>query len=107
MGFSQIVRWHRVLRQSSTCLAVLAVAGLLSACGTDSFFARAEGSCIKYPTPDARADCEQRLRQALIDFNKQQAQDQKAQRAAEKVAPAAASTLCFKRQISGEIVCPN
>ncbi len=91
----------------SSCFVALSVAGLLSACGTDSFFARAEGSCIRYPTPDARADCEQRLRQALIDFTKQQAQDQKVQRDAEKEVPSRPSTLCFKRQVSGEIVCPN
>jgi hypothetical protein len=85
----------------------LSVSALLSACGTDGFFGRAEGSCVKYPTPEARADCEQRHRQAFSDFNKQQEQDKKAQREAERDAPAKPNGLCFKRQPSGELVCPN
>ncbi len=83
-------------------LVALCLVGLLSACGTDTFLGRAEESCVKYPTPEARADCEQRLRQAFSDFNKQQEQDKKAQRAAEKP-----NGLCFKRQSSSELVCPN
>jgi hypothetical protein len=79
---------------------------MLMACGTDGFMARAEGACVKYPTPDARAECEQRQRQALSDFKKQQEQDHKAQRALEKDAPSPRS-LCFTRQPSGELVCPN
>ena len=79
---------------------------MLMACGTDGFMARAEGSCVKYPTPDARAQCEQRQRQALSDFTKQQEQNLKAQRALEKVDPSPRS-LCFQRQLSGELVCPN
>ena len=88
-------------------LVALPVVGLLSACGTDGFFGRAEGSCVKYPTPEARADCEQRHRQILKDFNKQQAQDKKAHREAEKQAPEKPNGLCFKRQSTGELVCPN
>ena len=83
-------------------LVALCLAGLLSACGTDTFLGRAEESCVKYPTPEARADCEQRHRQALSDFNKQQEQDKKAQRATEKP-----NGLCFKRQSASELVCPN
>jgi hypothetical protein len=79
---------------------------MLMACGTDGFMARAEGSCVKFPTPDARAECEQRQRQALSDFKKQQAQDLKSQRALDKEEPSNRS-LCFKRQPSGEFVCPN
>jgi len=74
---------------------------VLSACGT------AEQACVKYPTPEARADCEQRHRQAFSDFNKQQEQDKKAQRAIEKVVPEKSNDLCFKRQLTGEMVCPN
>ena len=88
-------------------LAAQSVSGLLSACGTDTFLGRAEESCVKYPTLEARANCEQRHRQALSDFNKQQEQDKKAQREADKDAPANPNVLCFKRQPSGELVCPN
>ena len=88
-------------------LVALCLAGLLSACGTDTFLGRAEESCVKYPTPEARADCEQRLRQAFSDFNKQQEQDKKAQREAEKDVTEKPNGLCFKRQPSGELVCPN
>ena len=93
--------------KSIESLMALCLAVLLSACGTDGFFGRAEGSCVKFPTPEARADCEQRHRQAFSDFNKQQEQDKKAQRAAEKDVPEKPNGLCFKRQTSGELVCPN
>ena len=85
----------------------LSVSALLSACGTDGFFGRAEGSCVKYPTPEARADCEQRFKQIRSDFKKRQDQDEKAQRESERDAPAKPNGLCFKRQSSGELVCPN
>jgi hypothetical protein len=88
-------------------LVALCLAGLLSACGTDTFLGRAGESCVKYPTPEARANCEQRHRQALSDFNKQQEQDKKAERATQQEAPAKPYNLCFKRQPSGELVCPN
>ena len=88
-------------------LVALCIVGLLTACGTDTFLGRAEESCVKYPTPEARANCEQRHRQALSDFNKQQEQDKKAQREADKDAPQKPNGLCFKRQASGEFVCPN
>jgi len=88
-------------------LVALWFSGLLSACGTEGFFGRAVESCVKYPTPEARANCEQRHRQALSDFNKQQEQDTKAQREAEKDVPQKPHGLCFKRQPSGELVCPN
>jgi len=74
---------------------------VLSACGT------AEQACVKYPTPDARADCVIRQRQLMSEFKKEQEQDAKAQRAAEKDAPAKPNGLCFKRQQTGELVCPN
>ncbi len=85
-------------------LVALSAVGLLSACGTNTFLGRAGESCVKYPTPEARADCEQRHWQALSDFNKQQEQDKKAQREAEKEAPAKHNGLCFKRQPSGACV---
>ncbi len=93
--------------KTTALLVALSAVGLLSACGTDTFLGRAEESCIKYPTPEARADCEQRHRQAFSDFNKQQDQDKKAQRDAEKEAPSKPNGLCFKRQSTGELVCPN
>ena len=93
--------------KSCVSLVALSVSGLLSACGTDGFFGRAEGSCVKDPTPEAHAECEQRRRQVFSDFNKQQEQDKKAQRAAEKDVPEKPNGLCFKRQSTGEIVCPN
>ena len=95
------------LMKTMIFLVALSAVGLLSACGTDGFFGRAAESCVKYPTPEARADCEQRHRQAVSDFNKQQEQDKKAQREAEKDAPEKPNGLCFKRQSAGELVCPN
>ena len=111
LGLKVVLKNHIELKsnlmKSIESLMALCLAGLLSACGTDGFFGRAEGSCVKYPTPEARAECEKRHRQAFSDFNKQQEQDRKAQREAEKVAPEKPSGLCFKRQPSGELVCPN
>jgi uncharacterized lipoprotein len=35
-------------------LVALSAVGLLSACGTDSFLGKAEESCVKYATVEAR-----------------------------------------------------
>lgn len=80
---------------------VIFLSAALSACVS------AEQACVKYPTPESRAECVQRQRQAMSDFNKQQEQDKKAERAAQQEAPAKPYNLCFKRQPSGELVCPN
>ena len=90
-----------------TFFVALCIAGLLCACGTDGFWGRAEGSCVKYPTPEARTDCETRHRQAFSDFIKQQEQDKKALREAEKETSVKPNGLCFKRQSPSEWVCPN
>ncbi len=90
--------------------SIFATSFLVSAlcgCAAVDFLANAEGSCIKFPTPEARADCEQRQRQTQSEFKKLQAQDQKAQRASEKDVPAKPNGLCFRHQPSGQWVCPN
>ena len=74
---------------------------VLSACGT------AEQACVKYPTPESRADCVTRQRQVMSEFKKHQEQDEKAQRALDKAVPEKSTDLCFKRQSTGELVCPN
>jgi hypothetical protein len=85
----------------------MGVCCVLSACGVNDFLMKAEEVCVKYPTPDARAECERRNSRTRIEFEKQQAQDKKAQRAAEQDAPSKPNSLCFKRQPTGELVCPN
>jgi hypothetical protein len=109
----------------------------LSGCGRDSFLGRAEQSCLKYPTPAARMECEQRANEVNDAFEKetQKNRDQAKARAAAELkaqepagsgvagdaavdtksnAPDAVKTepqkkngLCFKRAATGEVVCPN
>ena len=82
-------------------LGLLISAGL-SACNTNAEFA-----CVKYPTPESRAECVQRQRQVMDDFKKQHEKEEKSQRATEKEAPVKPNNLCFKRESTGEQVCPN
>ncbi|OYU44188.1 MAG: hypothetical protein CFE44_14310 [Burkholderiales bacterium PBB4] len=93
---------------------------MLSACGPRGALWQAEQSCLKYPTPGARADCEYKARDDHAAFVKesQKSQDQarakaqaelEAQEPAEgeaKREPKKKNELCFKRA-SGETVCPN
>jgi hypothetical protein len=43
----------------------------------------------------------------MSEFKKHQEQDEKAQRALDKAVPEKSNDLCFKRQSTGELVCPN
>lgn len=88
----------------------LAVLGsLLSACSSSSYLGRAEQSCNKYPTPDERAACERKNKEGHAAFEKHQEQEQASKKQAEAPddAKVPKNTLCFKRQSTGETVCPN
>lgn len=102
-----------------TALLIATVA--LCACARDSALGRAEQSCLKYPTPTARAECEGQAKADNAAVVKESQKNEEAARAralAEvpaQAAPAAdaksevkkKSGLCFKRESTGEMVCPN
>ena len=69
---------------------------------------RAEQSCLKIPTPAARAECEQQAKSDRAAFDKEMKQksDAKALEEAGTAQPKK-DGLCFKRQSTGETVCPN
>ena len=93
----------------------------LCACARDSALGRAEQSCLKYPTPTARAECEARVKADNAAFRQESQKNEEAAKAqslaelpTQEVPPAdpksevkKKSGLCFKRESTGEIVCPN
>ncbi len=83
------------------------VLGLLAGCGPGSFLARAQEICNKYPTPDARAECEHRYKQVQAEMQQQKAKDARKQQSPESDNSQPAGSLCFVRKSSGERVCPN
>lgn len=94
---------------------------LLGACGAGGALWQAEQSCIKFPTPDARAACEQKAKADNADYVRetQMRKDQaraldEAQRKTGQTQPDGTPSparpqndLCFKRAGTGEWVCPN
>ena len=103
-------------------LLIPLVASALSACAVGNALWQAEQSCIKYPTPSARVECEQKAKADDVAFEKEmkRREDQDRTRAQAEAAlqsddatPGDAKApvkkkneLCFKRA-SGEMVCPN
>lgn len=71
----------------------------------ENALSRIEQSCVKYPTPEARADCEKSKKESMAAFETQK-------KAAEKAStdvgePKKKNDLCFTRKATGEVVCPN
>jgi hypothetical protein len=68
-----------------------------------------EQSCRKYPPSDERVACEQRFKETLAASDKQRAADR--EKALLESQPDGSTEprngLCFKRQSTGETVCPN
>jgi hypothetical protein len=87
--------------------ASISIPCLLLACGTDSTIVRASEICNRYPSPQARADCESRHKEEQAVFQKYQDEKYRKQRESGKDDATNANDLCFKRQSTGEIVCPN
>ncbi len=73
------------------------------ACAGGNALFRVEQSCVKVPTPEARADCERRQKEAMAAFEKEKKVKQKAAEAGGQKK----NELCFTRKTSGEVVCPN
>lgn len=84
---------------------------LLTACASDGFLARTAHSCNKIPPSDERIACQQKVKETLDAAEKQRAKEQADAKKSEEN-PGATSTdrtknLCFTRQSTGELVCPN
>lgn len=75
----------------------------------DGVLFRAEHSCAKFPTPEARADCENKRKETMTAFDKEQRAKQKAEKAADGLGndSKGKNELCFTRKATGEVVCPN
>ena len=73
------------------------------ACAGENALSRAEHSCTKYPTPDARAECEKKNREVMAVFE----QEKKAEKKASETGGPKKNDLCFTRKATGEVVCPN
>lgn len=86
---------------------VLIAASLLAGCSTGGFLARAQELCNKYPTPDARAECERRDKQVQAAVQQQQAQEASKKQRPESERRNPDEDLCFVRKATGERVCPN
>ena len=98
--------------QNSKLLVLLVAIGALG---------RAEQSCLKYPTPAARAECEIRVKADNAAFVKESQKIEANAKAlslsempAQEMSAADAKSdvkkkngLCFKREATGEMVCPN
>lgn len=71
----------------------------------ENALSRVEHSCTKYPTPDARTECEKKKKEVMAAFDKEE-------KAGKKAAELAGNQekkngLCFTRKATGEVVCPN
>lgn len=87
---------------------LLALAPLSTALAVSSTLLKAEHMCLKYPTIEARADCQRREKESQAAFDKAEAQalrdkGWKKEGAGDK----AKGDLCFTRAATGERVCPN
>lgn len=90
-------------------LTLVVLGSLLCACSPNSFLGRADQACTKYPLSSERAACEQKEKETSAAFEKyqQQAKTKEKQADAPDEARVPNNTLCFKRQSTGETVCPN
>lgn len=70
----------------------------------ENALSRVEQSCLKYPTPEARANCESQRKETMAAFDKE---EKAKKQAADADSPKKKSDLCFTRKATGEVVCPN
>ncbi len=82
---------------------ILLLIPMAFACAGENALSRAEQSCIKYPTPDARAECEKKHKETMAAFEK----EKKAEKKAAETGGQKKNDLCFTRKATGEVVCPN
>jgi hypothetical protein len=98
---------ERFMLSMSRSSAALVLASLLAACGINGPVAKAEFTCNKYPSHDAKADCERREKDTKAAMRQEEQARESRQREAERADTARPKDLCFTRQSTGERVCPN
>jgi hypothetical protein len=89
---------HLLLLLSTLCL---------SACGINSPLTRASEICVKYPTPETRGNCEKRQKEVSTEIEKSLDDHRKREKVLQQDDLPSKNDLCFKRQSTGEMVCPN
>ena len=99
------------MKKTRSLIALLIFSSGTVAWGAGSAFWQAEQSCIKYPTPSARTECEKQQKEGQLAFEKELKRKKKEDEA--KPSDEAHTDtkkkngLCFKRESTGETVCPN
>ena len=106
------VRWscdNCSMKNFHTLTALLAASFAVSASAAGNALWQAEQSCIKYPTPSARTECEAKLKEGQLAFEKeiQKKKDDAKNVGDHRVDTKKNNDLCFKRESTGETVCPN
>ena len=86
---------------------ILLLIPMAIACAGENALARVEQSCIKYPTPEARADSEKVKKSTMDAFESEKKAEQKKATEAGGPDQKKRNDLCFTRQATGEVVCPN
>ena len=94
------------------CLLAIAAAQAHAYPGMLRDLENASRTCPKQSTPEALAACGQKSREHDAALERQQRLDREKAKALEpnfkaKAQPEKPSGLCFKRQATGEVVCPN
>ena len=83
---------------------LLLLVPLAFAAAGENALSRAEQSCLKYPTPEARASCESKKKETMAAFEKE---EKAKKQAADADGQKKKNELCFTRKATGEVVCPN
>lgn len=94
----------------SRALVTLALCAAFHAHAGDSplnALARTQEVCVKYPTPQARAECVQKQKQTDSALARERAQAEKADQPSLGGSAPKKNDLCFTRKSTGEVVCPN
>ena len=100
---------NRYMKKIPTLIALLISASAVAAWGAGNALWQAEQSCIKYPTPDARTECEKRLKDGQVAFEKELKKKKNETKPSGDTQNdfSKKNDLCFKRESTGETVCPN
>lgn len=77
---------------------------LAFAAAGENALSRAEHSCLKSPTPETRANCENNKKETMAAFEKE---EKAKKQAAGADGQKKKNELCFTRKATGEVVCPN
>lgn len=97
------------MKTCQTLITLLISVSAATAWGAGNALWQAEQSCIKYPTPSARSECEKKLKEDQAAFEKEQKKKKDDAKRTDGTPTDARkkNDLCFKRETTGETVCPN